>query len=78
MHHKSTTSPRPPGSNGRYTPEDRIAFAEIRAALRRHGLPDQPTPRIAAAIELAALLRRARAIRHAERQIAHGIAPLPE
>ena len=71
----STT--KPSGVDGQYTPAERAQFAEIRRQLREAGLPRREAPDVRAAIEVAQTFRRARALLCAERQIAHGIQPLP-
>lgn len=71
----STT--KPTGANGQYTPAERAQFAEIRQQLRDAGLPRRETPDVCAAISVATTFRRARQLLGMERQIAHGIAPLP-
>jgi hypothetical protein len=70
-------STTPSGTNGQYTPEERAEFAALRQQLRDAGLPRRETPDVAAAIQVAATFRRARALLGMDRQVAHGIAPLP-
>lgn len=71
----STT--KPTGADGKFTPAERAAFAEIRQQLRDAGLPRRETPDVCAAIQVAATFRRARQLLGMERQVARGIAPLP-
>lgn len=71
------TTKSPSGASGQYTPEERAQFAAIRQQLRDAGLPRRETPDVRTAIQVAATFRRARALIEMERQIAHGIAPLP-
>ena len=69
---------KPTGPDGQYTPAERRTFAAIRAALRADGQPRRETPDIAAAAQLAPLLASAAKHLAQTRQIAHGIAPLPQ
>lgn len=71
------TTRRPPGAPGQYTPAERAQFAAIRAQLKADGQPRRETPDIAAAVQCAETFRRARQLLGVERQVAHGIAPLP-
>lgn len=60
-----------------YTTEDEARFAEIRALLRKEGLPRRETRDIAKAVQVAQTFRRARQLLSQPRQIAYGIQPLP-
>jgi hypothetical protein len=60
-----------------YTTDDEARFAEIRKQLRDDGLPRRETRDIAMAVQVAQTFRRARALIGTDRQIAHGIQPLP-
>lgn len=65
-------------SDGQYTPAERAQFAEIRQQLRDAGLPRREAPDVCAAIQVAATFRRARALLGKQREIAHGVQPLPQ
>lgn len=68
---------KPTSDSSQYTPDELAQFTKIRRALKQQGLPRRETRDVAAAVQVAATFRRARALLDWDRPIAHGIAPLP-